>query len=121
MRTELLSDALTADAGERGSLTGAIRDSDHGAQYTWRTYADLCAGLGLTHSMGALGSSADNALAEVFNVALEWETLVGAADSWDSPGNRLAARCSPGTPATTPTADRPPRRHTSRPRSGARP
>ena len=32
MRTELVSDALTAAVRERGSLTGAIFHSDHGAQ-----------------------------------------------------------------------------------------
>jgi hypothetical protein len=32
MRTELVSDALTAAAAERGSLTGAIFHSDHGGQ-----------------------------------------------------------------------------------------
>jgi hypothetical protein len=39
MRTELVSDALTAAAAERGSLTGAIFHSDHGGQggFNWST------------------------------------------------------------------------------------
>jgi transposase InsO family protein len=84
MRTELVSDALTAAAAERGSLTGAIFHSDHGGQYTARAYAELCARLGVTRSMGAVGSSADNALAEAFNATLKRETLAGAP-GWDSP------------------------------------
>jgi hypothetical protein len=35
--------------------------------YTSKDYAKLCAQLGVTQSMGAVGSSADNALAESFN------------------------------------------------------
>jgi transposase InsO family protein len=71
-------------AAERGGLAGAIFHGDHGAQYTSRAYADLCARLGVIRSMGAVGSSADNALAESFNAALKRETLAGAA-GWDSP------------------------------------
>ncbi len=88
MRTELVTDALTAAVRERGSLTGAIFHGDHGAQYTSRTYAELCDRLGVIRSMGAVGSSADNALAESFNATLKRETLAGAS-SWDSP---VAAR-----------------------------
>jgi transposase InsO family protein len=84
MRTELVSDALTAAVRERGSLTGATFHGDHGAQYTSRAYAELCNRLGVTRSMGAVGSSADNALAESFNATLKRETLAGAP-GWDSP------------------------------------
>jgi transposase InsO family protein len=88
MRTELVTDALAAAVRERGSLTGAIFHGDHGAQYTSRAYAELCDRLGVTRSMGAVGSSADNALAESFNATLKRETLAGAP-GWDSP---VAAR-----------------------------
>jgi transposase InsO family protein len=70
-RTALVTDALAAAAAERGSLTGAIFHGDHGAQYTSRAYAGLCARLGVTRSMGAVGSSADNALVESFNATLK--------------------------------------------------
>lgn len=79
MRTELVENALRAAQRERGSLLGAIFGSDHGAQYTSKAYAELCAELGVTRSMGAVGSSADNALAESFNATLKRETLRGAA------------------------------------------
>jgi transposase InsO family protein len=78
MRTELVTDALRAAAQVRGSLAGAVFHSDHGAQYTSREFAGVCAELGVRQSMGAVGTSADNALAESFNAALKRETLQGA-------------------------------------------
>ena len=70
MRTELVADALKAAAALRGTLAGAIFHSDHGSQYTSGDFAKLCKELGVTQSMGSLGSSADNALAESFNATL---------------------------------------------------
>ncbi|PYF95613.1 Integrase core domain-containing protein [Georgenia satyanarayanai] len=49
------------------------------AVYTSKDYATLCKSLGVTQSMGAIGSSADNALAESFNAALKREVLQDAA------------------------------------------
>ena len=79
MRTELVEDALKAAAATRGSLAGAVFHSDHGSVYTSKDYATLCAALGVTQSMGAVGSSADNALAESFNATLKREVLQDAA------------------------------------------
>lgn len=79
MRTELVEDALKAAWRERGSLTGSVFHSDHGAVYTSKSYTALCEQLGMTQSMGAIGSSADNALAESFNAALKRELLEGRA------------------------------------------
>lgn len=79
MRTELVEDALKAAAGTRGSLAGAIFHSDHGSVYTSKDYARLCKKLGVTQSMGAVGTSADNALAESFNATLKREILQDAA------------------------------------------
>jgi transposase InsO family protein len=75
MRTELVTDALKAAHATRGSLTGAIFHSDHGSVYTSKDYAQLCADLGVTQSMGAVGTSADNSLAESFNATLKREVL----------------------------------------------
>ena len=58
-------------------------NTDHGAQYGAKDYAQLCRQLGVTRSMSAVGTSADNALAESFNAALKRETLQGAAH-WDT-------------------------------------
>jgi transposase InsO family protein len=79
MRTELVTDALKAALADRGSLRGAIFHADHGAQYTSKDLARLCEQLGVTQSLGGVGSSADNALAESFNATLKRETLAGAA------------------------------------------
>jgi len=70
LRTELVEDALKVALAERGTLRGAIFHADHGAQYTSKDYAKLCARLGLTLSLGSVGTSADNAMAESF-----WATL----------------------------------------------
>lgn len=75
MRTDLVADALKAAAALRGSLTGAIFHSDHGAQYASADYAALCRQLGVTRSMGAVGTSADNAACESFHASLKRETL----------------------------------------------
>ena len=81
MRTSLVADALLAAATTRGSLAGATFHTDHGsvAVYTCRDFARLCASLGVTQSMGAVGTSADNALAESFNATLKREVLQDAA------------------------------------------
>lgn len=77
MRTELVEDALRAAHRDRGSLVGAIFHSDHGSVYTSKAYAALCEQLGVTQSMGAIGTSADNSLAESFNATLKRELLAG--------------------------------------------
>ena len=71
MRTDLIGDALSAAEAMRGSLLGAIFHSDHGAQYTSKDFTQLCTSLGVIQSMGAVGTSADNALAESFNASLK--------------------------------------------------
>ncbi|WNV83906.1 IS3 family transposase [Umezawaea sp. Da 62-37] len=83
MRVELVLDALHAAERTRGSLAGAIFHSDHGAQYGARAFADACRTAGVTRSMGAVGSSADNAAAESLNASFKRETLQGA-QSWCS-------------------------------------
>ncbi len=81
MRTELITDALAAAKRTRGSLTGAIMHTDHGVQYTSRSFAETYRSAGVRQSMGAIGSSADNALAESFHAAFKRETLQGRK-SW---------------------------------------
>ena len=75
MRTELVEDALKASHALRGSLEGAIFHSDHGSQYTSKDFGKICTELGVIQSMGAVGTSADNSLAESFNAALKREVL----------------------------------------------
>jgi len=75
MRTSLVQDALLMAKGQRGSLKGAIFHSDHGSVYTSHAFQDTCKELGIRQSMGSIGTSADNALAESFNAALKREVL----------------------------------------------
>ncbi len=78
MRTELVENALDNAASARGSLEGAIFHSDHGRQFTSSDYQATCRRHGVRQSMGRIGSSADNAMAESFNASLKRETLQGA-------------------------------------------
>ena len=91
MRTELVLDALHAAQRTRGSLDGAIMHTDHGAQYTSRAFVAACHAVGVRQSMSAVGSSADNALAESFNATLKRETLQGRRTFTDEREARLTA------------------------------
>lgn len=91
MRAELVIDALAAAERTRGSLKGAVMHTDHGSQYTSQAFADACAAAGVTQSMSAVGSSADNAAAESWNASMKRETLKGAK-AWPTARHaRLAA------------------------------
>ena len=83
MRADLVVEALNAAERTRGSLVGAITHTDHGAQYCSRAFADACRRAGVTQSLGTVGSSADNALAESFNATCKRETLQGPR-AWDT-------------------------------------
>ena len=75
MRGLLVIDALAHAHGVRGSLDGAVFHSDHGSVYTSQAFRDHCSSLGVRQSMGAVRTSADNALAESFNATLKREVL----------------------------------------------
>lgn len=77
MLTGLVTDAPAAAEHTRGNLAGAVIHTDHGTQYTGRAFADACRQAGVRQSMSAIGSSADNALAESFNATFKRETLQG--------------------------------------------
>jgi transposase InsO family protein len=81
MRTDLVADALRAAARERGSLAGAIFHSDHGGQYTSVAVSERLAADGIRPSMGVVGSSYDNALAETINGLYKTE-LIKARGPW---------------------------------------
>jgi transposase InsO family protein len=89
MRTDLVIDAFNAALRTRGSLDGAIMHTDHGAQYTSKAFAAACAAAGVRQSMSAVGSSADNALAESFNATFKRETLQGRRAFTDQRQARL--------------------------------
>ena len=75
MRVSLVVDAIAHAHGVRGSLDRAVFHSDHGSVYTSQTFRNYCSSLGVRQSMGAVGTSADNALAESFNATLKREAL----------------------------------------------
>ncbi|MFP8888091.1 IS3 family transposase [Streptomyces mangrovi] len=85
LRTDLVIDALAAAELTRGGLAGAVIHTDHGAQYTSAAFADACRQAGVRQSMSAVGSSADNALAESFNATFKRETLQGRKH-WSTEG-----------------------------------
>jgi transposase InsO family protein len=91
MRTDLVIDALHAAQRIRGSLVGAVFHSDHGAQYTSKTFAAACEAAGVRQSMSKVGSSADNALAESFNATFKRETLQGRRAFTDEREARLSS------------------------------
>ncbi|WP_433352729.1 IS3 family transposase [Microtetraspora malaysiensis] len=78
LRTELISDALTAAVGARGGqVDGVIFHGDRGCQYTSAEFAALCDGYRVRRSAGRTGTCLDNALAEAFNATLKRELLHG--------------------------------------------
>jgi putative transposase len=77
MRTELVVDALNMAAWSRRNmdLTGVICHSDAGSQYTSIVYTDRLAEIGAAPSIGTVGDSFDNALAETVNGAYKNEVI----------------------------------------------
>ncbi|MFF4874009.1 IS3 family transposase [Streptomyces sp. NPDC000961] len=79
MRTELVTDALTmAVATRSGRGEGVIFHADRGSQYTSAAFAQVSDHFGIRRSIGRVGSSYDNALAESFWQGLKREALRGA-------------------------------------------
>jgi putative transposase len=65
MRTDMVCDALDMAAWSRGArLEGLVAHSDAGSQFTSIRYGERLAELGATPSIGSVGDSYDNALAE---------------------------------------------------------
>jgi len=69
-------------------VRGVVFHTDRGAQYNAAAFADVCLRHGIRRSMGRVGSSYDNALAESFFQGLKRELLHGRR--WTSkPQTRL--------------------------------
>ena len=64
-----------ASAVRGGNVDGVIFHSDKGSEYTADLFGSACDALGVTQSMGRVGSALDNAAAESFNSTLEHELL----------------------------------------------
>ncbi|MFJ1931728.1 IS3 family transposase [Kitasatospora sp. NPDC088160] len=76
MRAELVVNALEmAVAARGGEVAGVVFHSDRGSQYASAAFADVCDRYGIRRSMGRVGSSYDNALAESLWQSLKREAL----------------------------------------------
>ena len=81
LRTELCLDALLAAVAARGGrrnlAAGIVFHTDHGTQYTAGAFRAACRSLGITQSMGTVGDSYDNAMAESFFSGFKREVIDG--------------------------------------------
>lgn len=78
MRTSLVTDAIEmAVAAQGGRVRGVVFHTDRGAQHSAAAFADVRLRHGIRRSMGRVGSSYDNALAESFFQGLKRELLHG--------------------------------------------
>jgi putative transposase len=74
MTAKLVTDALEHAVWTRKTkLDGVIAHSDAGSQYTSVTYTDRLAEIGALPSIGTVGDSYDNAMAEAFNALYKTE------------------------------------------------
>ena len=85
--------------GGKDAIAGVIMHTDQGSEYTAGTFRAACGRIGITQSMGRVGSALDNAVIEI--VALHrWSS--SCADSSTSPPRPRPGRGSrPGSRSTT--------------------
>lgn len=76
MRTELVESALEmAIATRGGDVSNMVFHSDRGSQYVGRDFRKLCERHAIAQSVGRIGSSQDNAVAESFFASLKRELI----------------------------------------------
>jgi len=75
MQTDLILDALEQALWLRGKPTGVIHHSDRGSQYLSIRYTERLAEAGFNASVGSVGDSYDNALAETINGLYKAEVI----------------------------------------------
>ena len=76
MRTEMVLDALEMARWSRGThLEGLVCHSDAGSQFTSIRYGERLAEIGAVPSIGSIGDSYDNALAETVNGLYKTELI----------------------------------------------
>jgi putative transposase len=82
MRTTMVLDALEMARWSRGNLLEGLRcHSDAGSQFTSIRYGERLAEIGAVPSIGSIGDSFDNALAETVNGYYKAELIYGPARS----------------------------------------
>ena len=72
---KLITDALQAAYATRGKPAGVIFHSDRGSQYVSLKYTERLAEAGIEPSVGSVGGSYDNALAETINGLYKAEVI----------------------------------------------
>jgi len=78
MRTAMVLDALEMARSSRGTrLEGLVAHSDAGSQYTSIRYTERLEEIGAVPSIGSVGDSFDNALAEAVNSLYKAELVYG--------------------------------------------
>lgn len=75
MQTELILDALEQALWARGKPQGVIHHSDRGSQYVSIRYSERLNEAGFAASVGSVGDSYDNALAETINGLYKTEVI----------------------------------------------
>lgn len=75
MQTDLVLDALEQALWFRGKPKGVIHHSDRGSQYLSIRYTERLAEAGFNASVGSIGDSYDNALAETINGLYKAEVI----------------------------------------------
>ena len=75
MQTDLILDALEQALWSRGKPRGVIHHSDRGSQYLSIRYSERLAEAGFNASVGSVGDSYDNALAETINGLYKAEVI----------------------------------------------
>ena len=82
MRTSMVTDAIEMARSARGAtLTGLRCHSDAGSQFTSVRYGERLAEIGAVPSIGTVGDSFDNALAETVNGYYKTELVRGPAQA----------------------------------------
>ncbi|GLP76058.1 putative transposase for insertion sequence element IS986/IS6110 [Mycobacterium antarcticum] len=80
MRTTMVLDAIEMSRWSRGNMLGGLRcHSDAGSQFTSIRYGERLAEIGAVPSIGTVGDSYDNALAETVNGYYKSELIYGPA------------------------------------------
>lgn len=75
IKTDLVLDALEQAIHARGRNDDLVHHSDRGCQYVSIRYSDRLAEAGITASVGSVGDSYDNALAETINGLYKTEVI----------------------------------------------
>ena len=75
MRTDLVLDAIEMAIRRRDNPTGLVHHSDAGSVYTSYRYSDRLHQAGIAASIGSVGDSYDNAMAEALNGTYKAELI----------------------------------------------